>query len=50
MVQSLTRISLRAFAALQGGLKGWRELGLPVTTKLSSPAELATRFGVKLPT
>jgi len=34
---------------LQGGLKGWRELGLPVTTKLSSPAEVAARFGVELP-
>jgi membrane protein DedA with SNARE-associated domain/rhodanese-related sulfurtransferase len=34
---------------LEGGLKAWRELGLPLTTKLSSPAEVAARFGVELP-
>jgi membrane protein DedA with SNARE-associated domain/rhodanese-related sulfurtransferase len=34
---------------LEGGLKRWRELNLPVTKKLSSPAELAARFGVELP-
>ena len=33
---------------LEGGLKAWRELDLPVTTKLSSPAEVAARFGVEL--
>ena len=34
---------------LEGGLKAWQELDLPVTTELSSPAELAARFGVELP-
>ena len=34
---------------LEGGLKAWEELGLPLTTTLSSPAELAARFGVELP-
>ncbi len=34
---------------LEGGLQGWQRLDLPVTTKLSSPAEVAARFGVKLP-
>ena len=33
---------------LEGGLKAWRELDLPVTTKLSSPAEVAARFGIEL--
>jgi len=34
---------------LEGGLKAWRELNLPVTTELSSAAQLAARFGVELP-
>lgn len=34
---------------LEGGLKAWRELGLPVTTELISPPEVAARFGVQLP-
>jgi len=34
---------------LQGGLKAWRKLGLPVTTNLSSPAEVAAGFGIALP-
>lgn len=34
---------------LEGGLKAWRERGLPVTTELSSAAEVAARFGVELP-
>jgi membrane protein DedA with SNARE-associated domain/rhodanese-related sulfurtransferase len=46
---ALRRKGISNVWVLQGGLKGWRELGLPVTTKLSSPAELAARFGVKLP-
>ena len=33
---------------LQGGLKAWRQLNLPVTTKLSSPPAIAARFGVQL--
>ena len=31
---------------LEGGLKEWRELGLPVTTELSSPAEVAVVSGL----
>jgi len=34
---------------LEGGLKAWRELDLPVTTELNTPAEVAARFGVELP-
>lgn len=34
---------------LEGGLKAWRELGLPMTTELSSAPEVAARFGVELP-
>jgi len=34
---------------LEGGLKAWGDLGLPVTTTLSSAAEVASRFGVELP-
>jgi len=34
---------------LQGGLKAWRELGLPVTTNLSSAAQVAAQFGIELP-
>jgi len=34
---------------LEGGLKRWRELNLPVTTNLSGAAEVAARFGVQLP-
>lgn len=46
---ALRRKGISNVWVLQGGLKAWRDLGLPVTTKLSSPAELAARFGVKLP-
>lgn len=34
---------------LQGGLKAWRELDLPVTTELCTAAQVAARFGVELP-
>lgn len=34
---------------LEGGLKAWRELDLPVTTELCTAAEVAARFGVELP-
>jgi|SRR5580704_7027074 membrane protein DedA with SNARE-associated domain/rhodanese-related sulfurtransferase len=34
---------------LEGGLNAWQDLGLPVTTKLRSPAEVAARFGIELP-
>jgi len=46
---SLRRKGISNVWILQGGLKAWRELDLPVTTKLSSPVELAARLGVELP-
>jgi len=46
---SLRRKGISNVWVLEGGLQAWRELGLPVTTKLSSPVELAARFGVELP-
>jgi len=46
---ALRRKGISNVWVLEGGLKAWRELGLPVTTKLSSPAEVAARFGVELP-
>jgi membrane protein DedA with SNARE-associated domain/rhodanese-related sulfurtransferase len=54
MTSARTAVALRRKGisnvwVLEGGLKRWRELNLPVTTKLSSPAQLAARFGVQLP-
>jgi membrane protein DedA with SNARE-associated domain/rhodanese-related sulfurtransferase len=46
---SLRRKGISNIWVLEGGLQAWRELDLPVTTKLSSPVELAARFGVELP-
>jgi membrane protein DedA with SNARE-associated domain/rhodanese-related sulfurtransferase len=46
---ALRRKGISNVWVLEGGLKAWRELNLPVTTKLSSAAELAARFGVELP-
>jgi len=46
---ALRRKGISNVWALQGGLKGWRDLGLPITTDLSSPDEIATRFGIELP-
>lgn len=46
---ALRRKGISNVWVLEGGLKRWRELSLPVTTKLSSPAEVAARFGVQLP-
>jgi membrane protein DedA with SNARE-associated domain/rhodanese-related sulfurtransferase len=46
---ALRRKGISNVWVLEGGLKAWRELDLPVTTKLSSPAEVAARFGVELP-
>jgi len=34
---------------LEGGLKAWRELDLPVTAELCTAAQVAARFGVELP-
>jgi membrane protein DedA with SNARE-associated domain/rhodanese-related sulfurtransferase len=46
---ALRRKGISNVWVLQGGLKAWRELGLPVTTDLSSPAEVAARFAIELP-
>ena len=46
---ALRRKGISNVWVLQGGLKARRELGLPVTTNLSSPAQVAARFGVELP-
>lgn len=46
---ALRRKGISDVWVLEGGLRRWRQLDLPVTTKLSSPAEVAARFGVELP-
>jgi rhodanese-related sulfurtransferase len=46
---ALRRKGISNVWVLQGGLKAWRELGLPVTTDLSSADEVAARFGIELP-
>jgi rhodanese-related sulfurtransferase len=46
---ALRRKGISNVWVLQGGLKAWRELGLPVTTDLRSPAEVAAGFGIDLP-
>jgi rhodanese-related sulfurtransferase len=45
---ALRRKGISNVWVLQGGLKAWRELGLPVTANLSSPAQVAARFGIEL--
>jgi len=45
---ALRRKGISNVWVLQGGLKAWRKLGLPVTTNLSSPAQIAARFGIAL--
>jgi len=46
---ALRRKGISNVWVLQGGLKSWRELGLPETTNLRSPAEVAAAFGIDLP-
>lgn len=46
---SLRRKGISNVWVLEGGLQAWRAHDLPVTTKLSTPVELAARFGVDLP-
>ena len=46
---ALRRKGISNVWVLEGGLKAWRELGLPVTMNLSSPAEVAAGFGIDLP-
>ena len=46
---ALRRKGISNVWVLQGGLKAWRELGLPVTMNLCSPAEVAAGLGIELP-
>jgi len=39
----------KLFSVLEGGLKAWREQGLPVSRSLEDPKVIAARLGVKLP-
>jgi membrane protein DedA with SNARE-associated domain/rhodanese-related sulfurtransferase len=46
---ALRRKGISNVWVLEGGLEGWRKLGLPVTMNLSSVAEVAAGFGIDLP-
>jgi len=46
---ALKRIGVDKVWVLEGGLKAWREQGLPVSQSLEAPEVIAERFGVKLP-
>ncbi len=46
---ALRRKGISNVWVLQGGLKAWRELGLPVGTNLASPEAVAAHFGIELP-
>jgi membrane protein DedA with SNARE-associated domain/rhodanese-related sulfurtransferase len=46
---ALRRIGVENVWVLEGGLKAWREQGLPVSQFLEAPEVIAERFGVKLP-
>jgi rhodanese-related sulfurtransferase len=45
----LKRIGVDKVWVLEGGLKAWREHGLPVSQSLEVPEAVAERLGVKLP-
>ncbi|MBV9085691.1 MAG: VTT domain-containing protein [Acidobacteriaceae bacterium] len=45
----LNRIGVDKVWVLEGGLKAWREQGLPVSQSLEAPEVIAERLGVKLP-
>ena len=45
----LKRIGVKQVWVLEGGLKAWREHGLPVSQTAETPEAVAARFGVKLP-
>jgi len=54
MVSARVVLAMRSKGAkkiwiLDGGLKGWRDAGLPVTTKLYTAQELARKLGFELP-
>jgi membrane protein DedA with SNARE-associated domain/rhodanese-related sulfurtransferase len=46
---ALRRKGISNVWVLQGGLKAWRDLSLPVTTSLTSPHAVAARFDIELP-
>jgi membrane protein DedA with SNARE-associated domain/rhodanese-related sulfurtransferase len=46
---ALQRIGVDNVWVLEGGLKAWREQGLPVATSLEAPEIVAERLGVTLP-
>jgi membrane protein DedA with SNARE-associated domain/rhodanese-related sulfurtransferase len=46
----LNRIGVDKVWVLEGGLKGWREQGFPVSESLEAAEVVAARVGVKLPT
>jgi membrane protein DedA with SNARE-associated domain/rhodanese-related sulfurtransferase len=46
---ALRRMGISNVWVLEGGLKRWRELGLPLTMMLSSPKKVAAGFGIELP-
>ena len=46
---ALKRIGVDKVWVLEGGLKAWRERGLPVSHSLEAPEVVAERFGVRLP-
>jgi membrane protein DedA with SNARE-associated domain/rhodanese-related sulfurtransferase len=46
---SLKRIGVDKVWVLEGGLKAWRELGLPLSQTPDVPEAVAERLGVKLP-
>jgi rhodanese-related sulfurtransferase len=45
----LKRIGVDKVWVLEGGLKAWREHGLPVSQSREAPEVVAERFGIKLP-
>ena len=46
---ALERIGIHKVWVLEGGLKAWREEGLPISQSLEVPEVVAERLGVKLP-
>jgi rhodanese-related sulfurtransferase len=46
---ALKRIGVENVWVLEGGLRGWREKGLPLSQVPEAPETVAERFGVRLP-
>jgi rhodanese-related sulfurtransferase len=46
---ALQRIGVENVWVLEGGLRGWRDKGLPVSQFPEAPEAVAARLGVKLP-